>query len=65
MAELAKIGLAYYFVLSPYIPDYVGNQQPTTSVALANHSQDSWAQLPPPPPLAPALVHNQQPEGHR
>jgi hypothetical protein len=33
---------------SPYIPEYVGNQQPTTSVALASHSQASWAQLPPP-----------------
>jgi hypothetical protein len=49
---------------SPYILEYVGNQQPTTSVALASHSQASWAQLPPSPPLAPALVHNQQPEGH-
>jgi hypothetical protein len=49
---------------SPYIPKYVGNQQPTTSVASASHSQAAWAQLPP-PPLAPTLVHNQQPEGHR
>jgi hypothetical protein len=44
---------------SPYIPEYVGNQQPTTSVALASHSQVAWAQLPPPSPLAPTLVHNQ------
>jgi hypothetical protein len=49
---------------SPYIPEYVGNQQPMTLVALASHSQADWAQLPPPPPLAPTLVHNQQPEGH-
>jgi hypothetical protein len=35
------------------------------SVASATDSQASWAQLPPPPPLAPALSHNQQPEGHR
>jgi hypothetical protein len=42
----------------------VDNQQPTTSVALVSHSQATWAQLPP-PPLAPTLVHNQQPEGHR
>jgi hypothetical protein len=28
---------------SPYIPKYVGNQQPTTSVDLASHSQASWA----------------------
>jgi hypothetical protein len=49
----------------PYIPEYVGNQQPTTSVASTSHSQAARAQLPPPPPLAPTLVHNQQPEGHR
>jgi hypothetical protein len=34
---------------SPYIPEYVGNQRPTASVASAIHSQASWAQLPPPP----------------
>jgi hypothetical protein len=50
---------------SPYIPEYVGNQQPTVSVASASHSQATWAQLPPPPPVAPTLVHNQKPEGHR
>jgi hypothetical protein len=50
---------------SPYIPEYVGNQQPMASIASASHSQASWPQLPLPPPLAPALVHNQQPEGHR
>jgi hypothetical protein len=49
---------------SPYIPEYVGNQQPTTLVASASHSQATWAQLPPPPPLAPTMAHNQQPEGH-
>jgi hypothetical protein len=49
---------------SPYVPEYVGNQQPTASVALASHSQASWAQLPPPPPLAPTRVCSQQPEGH-
>jgi hypothetical protein len=43
----------------------VGNQQPTTSVALASHSQASWAQLPQPPPLPTTHTHNQQPEGHR
>jgi hypothetical protein len=42
----------------------VGNQQPTASVALASHSQASWAQLPPPPPMAPVQNHDQQPEGH-
>jgi hypothetical protein len=50
---------------SPYVPEYVGNQQPTTSVASTGHSQASWAQLPPPPPLAPTLVRSQQPEGHQ
>jgi hypothetical protein len=49
---------------SPYIPKYVGNQQPTTSDASASHCQAVWAQLQP-PPLVPTLVHNQQPEGHR
>jgi hypothetical protein len=49
----------------PYIPEYVGNQQPTSSVASTSHSQAAWAQLPPPPPMAPTLIHNQQPEGHR
>jgi hypothetical protein len=33
---------------SPYIPEYVGNQQPMASVVSASHSQVSWAQLPPP-----------------
>jgi hypothetical protein len=46
-------------------PLVCGNQQPTTSVASASHSQAAWAQLPPPPPMAPTLIHNQQPEGHR
>jgi hypothetical protein len=45
---------------SPYILEYVGDQQPTTSVPSASHSRASWPQLPSPPPL----VHNQQPEGH-
>jgi hypothetical protein len=35
---------------SPYIPEYVGNH-PTASAASASHSQASWPQLPPPPPL--------------
>jgi hypothetical protein len=43
----------------------VGNQQPTTSVASASHSQAVWTLLPPPPPMTPTLTHNQQPEGHR
>jgi hypothetical protein len=50
---------------SPYIPKYVGNQQPTASIASSSHSQAFWAWLPPPPPLLAALTHNQQPEGHR
>jgi hypothetical protein len=28
---------------SPYIPKYVGKQQPTASIASASHSQASWA----------------------
>jgi hypothetical protein len=44
---------------SPYIPKYVGNQQSTTSAASVSHSQASWAQLPPPPPMAPTPSHNQ------
>jgi hypothetical protein len=28
---------------SPYIPEYVGNQQPMASIASASHSQASWA----------------------
>jgi hypothetical protein len=43
---------------SPYIPEYVGNQQPTASAASASHSQGSWAQLPPPPLLAPPPSHD-------
>jgi hypothetical protein len=50
---------------SPYVPEYVGNQQPTASVASANHSQASWAQLPEPPPIAPTLVRSQQLERHQ
>jgi hypothetical protein len=36
----------------PYIPEYVGNH-PAASIASASHSQASWPQLPPPPPLQP------------
>jgi hypothetical protein len=50
---------------SPYIPEYVDNQQSAASVALASHSQATWALLPPPPPIVPTLSHNQQSEGHR
>ena len=50
---------------SPYVLEYVGNQQPTTSIASVGHSQASWAQLPPPLPPAPTLVRSQQPEGHQ
>jgi hypothetical protein len=54
LKQVLHIALCY----SPYIPEYVGNQQPTTSAASASHSQASWAQLPPPPPLAPAPSHD-------
>jgi hypothetical protein len=43
---------------SPYIPEYMGNQ-PTASVASASHSQDSWPQLPPPPPMQPTYSRSQ------
>jgi hypothetical protein len=49
---------------SPYIPEYVGNH-PTASVASASHSQASWPQLPPPPPLQPTYSRSHQPEGHQ
>jgi hypothetical protein len=49
---------------SPYVPEYVGNQQPSAFVASASHSQASWAQLPLPPPLPPTQTRSQQPEGH-
>jgi hypothetical protein len=49
---------------SPYIPEYVGNQ-PAASVASASHSQASWPQLPPPPPLQPTYSRSQQPEGRQ
>jgi hypothetical protein len=49
---------------SPYIPEYVGNH-PAASVALASHSQASWPQLPPPPPLQPTYSRSQQPEGRQ
>jgi hypothetical protein len=49
---------------SSYVPEYVGNQQPSASVATASHSQASWAQLPLPPPLPPTQTQNQQPKGH-
>jgi hypothetical protein len=49
---------------SPFIPEYVGNQQPTVSAASASHSPTAWA-LPPPPLMAPTSSHNQQLEGHR
>jgi hypothetical protein len=49
---------------SPYIPEYVGNQH-VASVASASHSQASWPQLPPPPPLQPTYTRSQQPEGRQ
>jgi hypothetical protein len=49
---------------SPYKPEYVGNH-PAASVASASHSQASWPQLPPPPPLQPTYSRTQQPEGRQ
>jgi hypothetical protein len=65
MAETAEKVLHTASCYSPYVLEYVGNQQPTTSVSSASHSQASWAQLPPPPPLVLTLVPSQQPEGHQ
>jgi hypothetical protein len=42
---------------SPYIPEYLGNQ-PAASVASTSHSQASWPQLPPPPPLQPTYTRS-------
>jgi hypothetical protein len=50
---------------SPYVPEYVGNQQPSASVTSASHFQASWTQLPLPPPLPPTQTRSQQPEGHQ
>jgi hypothetical protein len=47
---------------SPYIPEYMGNHH-VAFVASASHSQASWPQLPPPPPLQPTYSRSQQPEG--
>jgi hypothetical protein len=49
---------------SPYIPEYVNNH-PAASVASASHSQASWPQLPPPPPLQPTYSRSQQLEGRQ
>jgi hypothetical protein len=49
---------------SPYIPECVGNH-PASYVASASHSQDSWPQLPPPPPLQLTYSRSQQPEGRQ
>jgi hypothetical protein len=49
---------------SPYIPEYVNNH-PVASFASASHSQASWPQLPPPPPLQPTYSRSQQPEGRQ
>jgi hypothetical protein len=49
---------------SPYIPEYVGNHS-AASIVSASHSQASWPQLPPPPPLQPTYSRSQQPEGRQ
>jgi hypothetical protein len=49
---------------SLYILEYVGNY-PAASVASASHSQASWPQLPPPPPLQLTYSRSQQPEGRQ
>jgi hypothetical protein len=51
---------------SPYIPEYVRNQQPiqqpSASVASPSHSPATWA-LPQPPTSVPTSSYNQQPQG--
>jgi hypothetical protein len=49
---------------SPYVPEYVNNH-PAPSFASASHSQASWPQLLPPPPLQPTYSRGQQPEGRQ
>jgi hypothetical protein len=49
---------------SPYILEYVNNH-PAAFVASASHSQASWPQLPPPPPLQLTYSRSQQPEGRQ
>jgi hypothetical protein len=49
---------------SPYIREYVNNH-PAASVASASHSQASWPQLSPPPPLQPTYSRSQQPKGRQ
>jgi hypothetical protein len=49
---------------SPYIPEYVNNH-PAASVASTTHSQASWPQLPPPPPLQLTYSRSKQPEGRQ
>jgi hypothetical protein len=49
---------------SPYIPEYVGNHS-AASVASDSHSQASWPQLLPPPPIQPTYSRSQQPEGRQ
>jgi hypothetical protein len=49
---------------SPYIREYVNNHL-AASVALASHSQASWPQLPPPPPLQLTYSRSQQLEGRQ
>jgi hypothetical protein len=64
LAESVEAGLAHCFVPLSLHTRYVGNQ-PAASIASASHSQASWPQLPPPPPLQPTYSRSQQPEGRQ
>jgi hypothetical protein len=44
----------FYIPLHAILP----TSHSTTSITSASHSQASWAQLPPPPPLAPTLIRS-------
>ena len=62
--RVSRSSPAYYFVLLFIYPGIHRQSTAYGSTASSSHSQASWAQLPPPPPMAPAPSHDQQPEGH-
>jgi hypothetical protein len=63
-AESAEAGLAHCFVpLS--LHTRICGQSSYASVASASHSQASWPQPPPSPPLQPSYSRSQQPEGRQ
>jgi hypothetical protein len=62
--ESAEAGFTHCFVPLSLHTRVCG--QPTCSFyCFGNHSQASWPQLPPPPPLQPTYSRSQQPEGRQ